>query len=115
MAGKSPALDHLPGHRAIVLAGTAPVVVQAAIAIPRDDSVLSTAAAACEQPGQQEGRPTQTVKALCPCFLHTDGRRPELLRKFGLPVFRRTPEDVIANAPLRDNPPDSFGPGVCAR
>src|SRR3546814_568581 len=93
----------------------APVVVQAAIAIPRDDSVLSTAAAACEQPGQQEGRPTQTVNALCPCFPHTDGRRLELLRKFGLPVLRRTPEGVVDNAQLRDIRSDPFGLGVRPR
>ncbi|ANK82049.1 MAG: hypothetical protein TEF_15570 [Rhizobiales bacterium NRL2] len=72
-ARQSPSLDHLPGHRAVVVARAAPVVVQAAIAITRDDPVFPAAAATSQQAGQQEGWPTQAMDALRPRLPHSDG------------------------------------------
>lgn len=114
-ARQSPALDHLPGHRAVVVARATPVVVQAAIALPRDDPVLAAAAAASEQPGQQEGRPAQAVDALRPCLPYTDGRWLELLRKLGLTILGGTPERVIDDAQVRNLCSDPFGLGVWPR
>lgn len=112
---QSPSLDHLPSHRTVVVAGTAPVVVQAAITVPRDDPVLAAAATARQQAGQQEGRTAQTVDAFRPRFPHADGRWLELLRKLGLPIFHRLPERVIHDAQFRDICPDPFGLGVRSR
>lgn len=114
-ARESTALDHLSGHCPVVVARTAPIVVQAAIAVPPDDPVLTAAAAAGEQPGQQERRPAQGVDALRPSLPHADGRWFELLRKLRLPVFHRSPDRVIDDAQLGDVRPDPFGLGIRPR
>src|SRR3546814_8061700 len=63
-ARKNALFNHVAADGAAIVASTAPVAVEAAIAILGDDAILHVAAAAFQQAGEQERRATPALQLL---------------------------------------------------
>ncbi len=114
-AGQNPRLDLLAGDGPAIVAGAAPVVVEAGIAARCDDAELAAAASAGEKAGQQRNGPDCQMQPLHPPFERIGGVRAEDRRDLLLAVSDCLPEIVFDHSQMRHFRPDPLAFRVGAR
>lgn len=103
-----PFLDLLAGNGPVVVAGAAPVMVQATIAVAHDETVFAAAATADQQAGKKGNGPLLLMQLPGFGFPDTLGGRLEPDSDVLLPRANRVPQFVIDNAQMGNLAPDPF-------
>src|SRR3546814_614512 len=107
-ARKNALFNHVAADGAAIVASTAPVAVEAAIAILGDDAILPVAAAAFQQAGEQKRRATQAIQLLGAIGTHALGDILEFFGDFLLPLACCLPQLIIDDAQSGNFCPDPF-------
>ena len=105
-ARKNALFNHIASNGAAIVARTAPVAVETAIAISGDDAIVPVAAATGQQAGEQKRRATQAIQLPGAIGPHAFSDMLEFHRNFPLPLAHRLPQLIINDTQVWHFRPD---------
>lgn len=101
-AGQHAFLDLFAGDGPVVVAGAAPVMIEAAITVAHDETVFAVAAATGQQAGKKGNGPLLLMELAGLCLPDAIDGRLEPDGNILLPRANRVPELIIHNAQMRN-------------
>jgi len=101
-AGQHAGLDLVAGDGPAIVTGATPMMVEAGIAVRRDNADLAAAAPAGEKAGKEMNRTVRQMHTLHAAFQHVGGVRPEDFRYLLLAGTRGIPQFIIHDAQVRN-------------